>query len=79
MIAATRLPTTWYPAFTAPHTIGFGFSDSNWAVTNAIATANPIATTRPSTIPSWKVSVPKAFASIARATADRRLTIRGVR
>jgi hypothetical protein len=29
--AATTIPTMWYPAFTAPQTIGFGFVDSNVA------------------------------------------------
>jgi hypothetical protein len=66
-------------AVIAPRTIGFGFSDSNCAVTKVIETANPIATTRPTTMPSRKVSVSVDFAIIATATADRTLPINGVR
>jgi hypothetical protein len=57
MIAATMLPTTWYPPFTAPQVIALGFCDSNCAVTSAIGIAKPDATMIPSAMPSANESV----------------------
>ena len=59
--------------------MGFGFWDSNCAVTKEIATANPIATTSPSTMPRCSVSVPVAAASIPSAVAESTLPTSGVR